>query len=132
MTEKETTMPQDAPEDAAERTVWELCAKHDEQLFRKLDDLHSKNIHDTAVVNALRKGGYSELAEAYIDWGDIIDPDREGNETLDTIVPDPIDAPSYKGFGGPDMPDADHLEDALLQVAKEARAKAARSEVQWP
>lgn len=137
MTEKETIMPKDAPEETAERVVWDLCDKFDKALFEKFDQLHTKGINDGAVIRALRKGGYSETASAYIEWADCIDPDAEGNETLDTVIPDPTDAPSYAGHPlnrpaappaqepfqpGPDMPGADDLLEAI-QWAAEQQAK---------
>jgi hypothetical protein len=136
MTEKETIMPQDADEETAKREVIRIVEDGFEDIYQKLDNLHARNIHDTAVINALRAGGFSDVAEGYIDWAECIDPDAEGNETLDTVVPDPIDAPSYKGLNE-EKPSVPSVEDQLEGVARirEAHAKtfgAARGEVQWP
>lgn len=97
MAEKQTPMPKDAAEESVESTVWALCDQHDKRLFEDLDKLHSRGMHDTAVIRALRKGGYAETAAAYIEWGSCIDPDEDPTPQGEELVTDPIDAPSYAG-----------------------------------
>lgn len=63
-----------------------------DELFEDLDKLHKQGINDDDVIHALRHNGESDLADEYIEWSGALDPDREPNETLGGVVPDPMDA----------------------------------------
>lgn len=129
--------PEQTREERIKGIVGKYVSEAWEKLFDQLDQLHAQDINDNDVVRALRALDETELAQNYIDWGDIIDPDREGNETLDTVIPDPADSPSYKGLWEGDKPAVPPLQDQLENVARirEAHAKTfaeARREMQWP
>lgn len=67
-----------------------------DDLFDDLDKLHKQGINDDDVINALRHNGETELADEYIEWSGALDPEREDdNTTMNPVVPDPGDAPSY-------------------------------------
>lgn len=68
----------------------------EQRIFERLDALHKQGIHDDDVITYLRKQGERDLAERYIEWGELIDPDGEpGPEDTSDAIPDPIDSPSY-------------------------------------
>jgi hypothetical protein len=68
----------------------------EDAMFQKFDDLHKQGHNDDDVINYLRKQGYTDYADAYIEWSGALDPDREDdNTTMNPVVPDPADAPSY-------------------------------------
>lgn len=80
-----------------ELRIYNIVGEQQDRLFERLDDLHKRNIDDTQVIRALRKGGYRDLAEEYIKWSEAIDPDAEDdNTTMNPAVPDPGDMPSYE------------------------------------
>jgi len=66
-----------------------------ENIYAKLDQLHSKNIHDNDVVEALRSLHESDLLDGYAEWASI-DLREDDNTTLSPVVPDPGNAPSYE------------------------------------
>lgn len=69
-------------------------------MFERFDNLHKRGIHDNDVVHALRSMGEADLADSYIEWADIVDPDKEDdNTTTNPTVPDPSDAHSYSDLG---------------------------------
>lgn len=71
-----------------------------QRLFESFDDLHKRNIHDDEVIHSLRRLGWRDLAEGYIEWSGALDPDTVDNlSTLSETVPDPGDAHSYEDLG---------------------------------
>lgn len=82
-----------------ELRIYNMISDSQDRLFERFDDLHKRNIDDTQVIQTLRKGGYRDLAEGYIEWSGAIDPDAEDdNTTMNPVVPDPGDAPSYSAL----------------------------------
>jgi hypothetical protein len=73
-----------------------ISSKQDE-MFEQFDRLHRRGIHDDDVVKALRHIGEVDLLDAYAEWADI-DIREDDNTTLNPVVPDPGDAPSYTGM----------------------------------
>jgi hypothetical protein len=70
-------------------------------ISQKFDDLHKRGYTDDDVVKALRDQGEADLLDWYAEWADI-DLREDDNTTMDPVVPDPGDAPSYAGlFTGP-------------------------------
>ncbi|UOK18376.1 hypothetical protein SEA_BRUHMOMENT_60 [Arthrobacter phage BruhMoment] len=67
----------------------------EERIFQRFDELHKRGINDDDVIRYLRKQGYTDYAEQYIEWAEAVDPDAEGGDETDT-VPDPASAESYK------------------------------------
>lgn len=77
--------------------IGHILKRADDIMFENFDKLHRRGIHDNDVLEALRELGENGLAERYIEWGDLIDPDGEpGPEDTPDVVPDPITADSYK------------------------------------
>ena len=75
-----------------------LISSSQDRLFEYFDDLHKRGINDDDVIRSLRRNGYSDLAEGYIEWSGALDPDIQDDITaMSEAVPDPTDAPSYKG-----------------------------------
>jgi hypothetical protein len=76
-----------------------IVSTFEESLFERLDKQHAKGIHDDEVIRFLRNEGHTLLAERYIEWSGALDPDREDdNTTMNPVVPDPADSPSYAGL----------------------------------
>lgn len=77
--------------------VYRILDQHLDRAFEELDHLHKRGITDTDVITAMRHGGYRSEADAYIEWAGANDPDLAdvNNETMNPVVPDPSDAPSY-------------------------------------
>jgi hypothetical protein len=99
-----------------DETLAAIVASFEESLFERFDRLHTKDIHDDEVIRFLRSEGHTLLATRYIEWSGALDPDREDdNTTMDPVVPDPGDSPSY-------APLAEQL--AGVQRIREAHAKA--------
>lgn len=73
-----------------------ISASHD-ALFERFDNLKKRGINDDDVVTALRYLEHEDLLEAYADWADI-DIREDDNTTLNPVVPDPADAPSYEAL----------------------------------
>lgn len=64
--------------------VYRIMDTHLDRAFEELDNLHKRGIHDTEVIKALRDGGYVSEADAYIEWGNLQDPDSDvSNATTD-------------------------------------------------
>lgn len=82
-----------------DETLAAIVASFEEKLFDKFDSLHQRGIHDNEVIRFLRAEGHTVLAARYIEWSGAIDPDAEDdNTTMNPVVPDPGDAPSYKAL----------------------------------
>jgi hypothetical protein len=73
-----------------------ISSKQDE-MFEQFDRLHRRNIHDDDVVTALTQLHELDLLDAYAEWADI-DLREDDNTTMNPVVPDPGDAPSYKAL----------------------------------
>lgn len=81
-------------------TIYTAISQSQDILFERFDMLHNKGINDDDVIRTLRKGGYTDLAESYIEWSGALDPDAEDdNTTTNPAVPDPGDSPSYAALG---------------------------------
>lgn len=79
-----------------DETLANAVSTFEEMLFNKFDRLHSHGIHDNEVIRFLRAEGHTVLATRYIEWSGAIDPDAEDdNTTMNPVVPDPGNAPSY-------------------------------------
>jgi hypothetical protein len=90
-----------------------VVAAAEEALFERFNRLHAKDIHDGDVISFLRAEGHTLLATRYIEWSGAVDPDSdEDNTTMNPVVPDPGDAPSYEAL-------ADQL-DAVKDAASPA------------
>lgn len=77
--------------------IGHILKRADDIMFENFDKLHRRGIHDNEVITALRELGETSLADRYIEWGELIDPDGEpGPEDTPDVVPDPITAPSYQ------------------------------------
>lgn len=73
----------------------------EDAMFQKFDDLHKQGHNDDDVIRYLRKQGYTDYADAYIEWSGALDPDVEDdNTTTDPTVPDPGNAASYDAMKG--------------------------------
>jgi hypothetical protein len=122
---KGNTMPEEtAPiEDRAENVKYRVDRIIDDgfdNIYAKFDQLHSKGIHDNDVVEALRALHQTDLLDGYAEWADI-DLREDDNTTLNPVVPDPADAPSYadhplnKPAAKPDQTDAAEAQHAKLE-----------------
>lgn len=93
-------------------TVSNIISSKQDEMFEQFDRLHRRGIHDDDVVKALRHIGEVDLLDAYAEWADI-DIREDDNTTLNPVVPDPGDMPSY-----------DDLEAAILSAYNEGVEKA--------
>lgn len=93
-------------------TVSHIISSKQDEMFEQFDRLHRRGIHDDDVVKALRHIGEVDLLDAYAEWADI-DIREDDNTTLNPVVPDPGDMPSY-----------DDLEAAILSAYTEGIEKA--------
>jgi hypothetical protein len=75
-------------------TVEKIINASNELLFERFDMLKKRGINDEDLVEALRYLEHEELLEAYAEWA-AIDIREDDNTTLNPVVPDPGDAPSY-------------------------------------
>jgi hypothetical protein len=57
--------------------VYRILDQHLDRAFEELDHLHKRGINDTEVIQAMRHGGYASEADAYIEWGNLQDPDSD-------------------------------------------------------
>lgn len=143
-------MTEKLDQEHADLLIYKIVSDTLDRMYERLDELHKRNIDDTEVITALRKGGYRDIAEGYIDWSGAVDPDyaEEDNTTMNPVVPDPGDAPSYNALDAalgterkdpdswPATPgelsaeltaagiNADNLEQAIVQAVMEEATKA--------
>lgn len=75
-------------------TVENIIDASYEALFERFDKLKKRGINDDDLVTALRYLEHEELLEAYANWADI-DIREDDNTTMNPVVPDPGNAPSY-------------------------------------
>lgn len=93
MTEPETMTDEQARKLLIASWVGTIVSDEQERMFERFDGLHKKGVTDTQVVHALRHNGDNRLAEDYIEWADIADPDADGAPR--GIVIDDVNASSY-------------------------------------
>ena len=80
----------------AELRIGSIVRNAEDGMFERFDNLHKHNIDDDTIISVLRSNGRPELALQYIEWSGAVDPDSdEDNTTMNPVVPDPGDAPSY-------------------------------------
>jgi hypothetical protein len=94
----ENTTPIEDREANIKERVRHIIERCYDQMFDAFDRLHKRNIHDDDVVSALRSLGENDILDQYAEWADI-DLREDNNTTLDPVVPDPGEAPSYKALG---------------------------------
>lgn len=99
--------------------VSRIIRRSEDRLMNELEQLNKDGHSDEEIVAYLRKQGYTDYAEYYAEHAGV-DEREDDNTTLDPVVPDPGDAPSY-----------DALRKAMEGTPPVTFAKA-RSEVQWP
>ena len=82
------------PRDLIRDKVTAAIIAGEERTFQILDGLHSKNIHDKDVIEALRSLHEDELLANYADWADIDLREDDNTTTNPDGVTDPGTNPS--------------------------------------
>lgn len=72
--------------------VYRIMDRHLTSGFEELDNLHKRGITDTDVITAMRHGGYTTEADAYIEWSGAVDPDLADVNNV-TTNPDGVTDP---------------------------------------
>lgn len=74
-----------------------------ELIYERLDGLHKRDINDGDIIQAMHNLGEHDLLQSYAEWGQIELPDAEptSGPVMDDVVPDPVDADSYRNYPEP-------------------------------
>lgn len=75
--------------------VMSLISETFDRLYADFDKLEKQGVSSSEIVEALREIGEEEIRENYAAWANV-DIRDEDPRTLDPVVPDPHDAPSYE------------------------------------
>lgn len=75
-------------------TVQSIIDSGLDAMFERFDKLKKRGINDDDMVAALTYLGDIEILDEYAEWADI-DLRTDDNTTMNPVVPDPGDAPSY-------------------------------------
>lgn len=92
-----------------------IISQAEERIFGELDGLHKRGITDDEVIRYLRRQGYTDYADQYIDWAEAIDPDaQDNNTTRSDVVPDPGNSPTV------DLMAEAHVTGTVLSLLRDA------------
>ena len=85
-------MPSLTKDELLDMRISSIISSAEDAMFQKFDDLHKQGHTDDDVIAYLRKQGYMDYAEQYIEWSGAIDPDVDPTSQGEDLVTDPGDS----------------------------------------